>query len=327
VNSALLLLMLAGGAFAVSFLLSGMEAGLPALNRVRIRHLARRGQSSARLLHGFLTAPEHFLWTILVGNTLANVTLLGLAFHRLHTWLGDRRLVLTAATAGTVFLLYMLAELLPKMLFRQFPTRLCLALARPFAVVHGVLRPAVRLIAGLAWTFLKVTGGKHVPGRLFQNREELRQLLQESAQSLSGEEQGMVNRVLDMQRITVGSLMVPLARVVCVPADAPLREVCRLCRETDHDRLPVRQPDGRGIAGVVSLPTILYREDCDLTQPAARLLEPALYLPEHHSLEAALRQFQRSGQRLAVVLDPQRREIGILTLTDILRFIFGEVAL
>lgn len=326
-NSALLLLMLAGGAFAVSFLLSGMEAGLPALNRLRIRHLARRGQAPARLLHGFLTAPEHLLWTILVGNTLASVTLLGLAFHRLYTWLGGRRLALAAAMAGTVFLLYLLADLLPKMLFRQFPTRLCLALARPFAVVHGVLRPGVRLIAGLARMFLRVTGGKHSPGQLFQNREELRQLLQESAQSLTGEELGMVNRVLDMQRITVGSLMVPLARVVCVSADAPLHEVCRLCRETDHDRLPVRQPAGRGIAGVVSLPTILYREDCDLTQPAARMLEPALYLPEHHSLEAALRQFQRSGQRLAVVLDSQRREIGILSLTDILRFVFGEVTL
>jgi CBS domain containing-hemolysin-like protein len=326
-NSLAFLLLLAVGAFAVSFLLSGMEAGLPALNRLRIRRLARQGQSSARLLHGFLTAPEHFLWTILIGNTLASVALLGLAFHRLHTWLGDRRLVLTGAMVGTVFLWYMLADLLPKMLFRQFPTRLCLAMARPFAVVHGVLRPAVRLIAGLAQTFLKVTGGKHFPGRLFQNREELRQLLQESAQSLSGEELGMVNRVLDMQRITVGSLMVPLARVVCAPADAALSEVCRRCRETDHDRLPVLQSGGPGIAGVVSLPTILYREGGDLTQPAARMLEPALYLPEHHPLETALRQFQRSGQRLAVVLDPQRREIGILTLTDILRFIFGEVTL
>ena len=49
-----------------------MEAGVFALNRLRVRRLARAGKPSAKLLHGFLENPEKFLWTILVGNTLAN---------------------------------------------------------------------------------------------------------------------------------------------------------------------------------------------------------------------------------------------------------------
>lgn len=56
-------------------------------------------------------------------------------------------------------------------------------------------------------------------------------------------------------------------------------------------------------------------------------MQPALYLEDHVPLEAALKQFQRGGQRLAVVLDRSRREVGIVTLADILRFIFGEVTL
>jgi CBS domain containing-hemolysin-like protein len=36
---------------------------------------------------------------------------------------------------------------------------------------------------------------------------------------------------------------------------------------------------------------------------------------------------QRSGQRLAVVLGRDRREIGIVTLQDILKLVFGEVSL
>jgi putative hemolysin len=56
----------------LSFLLSGMEAGVFALNRLRVRRLARAGKPSAKLLQRFLEKPEKFLWTILVGNTLAN---------------------------------------------------------------------------------------------------------------------------------------------------------------------------------------------------------------------------------------------------------------
>ena len=36
---------------ALSFLLSGMEAGVFALNRLRVRQMARAGRPSAKLLH------------------------------------------------------------------------------------------------------------------------------------------------------------------------------------------------------------------------------------------------------------------------------------
>jgi CBS domain containing-hemolysin-like protein len=40
-----------------------------------------------------------------------------------------------------------------------------------------------------------------------------------------------------------------------------------------------------------------------------------------------LRRLQRSGERLAIVLGRERREIGILSLQDVLNVIFGEVSL
>src|SRR2546426_7138356 len=62
---------------ALSFLLSGMEAGVFALSRLRIRQQMRAGRRSARVLHDYLENPENFLWTILVGNTVANFLILG----------------------------------------------------------------------------------------------------------------------------------------------------------------------------------------------------------------------------------------------------------
>jgi CBS domain containing-hemolysin-like protein len=50
-------------------------------------------------------------------------------------------------------------------------------------------------------------------------------------------------------------------------------------------------------------------------------------LEEDLRLEIALRRMQRGGQRLAIVLARDRREIGILSLQDVLRVIFGEVSL
>jgi hypothetical protein len=49
--------------------------------------------------------------------------------------------------------------------------------------------------------------------------------------------------------------------------------------------------------------------------------------PEGLGNEEALRRLQRSGMPLAIVVDAQRREQGIVTLSDVLRGVFGEVIL
>src|SRR5258708_18974983 len=77
-----------GACLGLSFMLSGMEAGVFALSRLRIRQQVRAGKGSARVLHGFLENPENFLWTILVGNNLANFIILGWIITELHQALG-----------------------------------------------------------------------------------------------------------------------------------------------------------------------------------------------------------------------------------------------
>src|SRR5438094_9151034 len=83
-NGHVIIWLIFAACLVVSFLLSGMEAGVFALSRLRIRQQMRAGRVSAKVLHGFLENPENFLWTILAGNTLANFIILGLMVSVLH---------------------------------------------------------------------------------------------------------------------------------------------------------------------------------------------------------------------------------------------------
>jgi Mg2+/Co2+ transporter CorB len=112
------------GLLVVSFVLSGMEAGVLALNRLRIRNLMRKGGRRARLLHGWLEQPENFLWTILVGNTLANFLAGGLVVYALHRLLKDAPGWFAFWVLVMALLFYAWCELLPKTLFTRFPNRL-----------------------------------------------------------------------------------------------------------------------------------------------------------------------------------------------------------
>lgn len=314
---------------ALSFLLSGMEAGVFSLSRLRVRQQMRAGRPSARLLHGFLENPENFLWTILVGNTLVNFVIFGWVVAVLHARFEGRRLWFVAVFGVIVFLFYALFDLLPKMLFRSYPNRLCLMSARPFRLMHFAVRPLVFMVERVSAMLLRWTDGKAFSGHLFGNREELRQVMQESAQVFSSEERAMINRVLDLQSLTVRQITKPLAEAVTVSAQTPTSEVLKLARERGLTRLPVWESrDGQQrIAGLVTLNTLLFQSIPDAAKPVADHVKPALYLDEDQRLEVALRRMQRSGQRLAVVVGRDQREVGIVSLEDILKAIFGEVKL
>ena len=128
-----LIWLLFAACLAVSFLLSGMEAGVFALSRLRVRQQMRAGRRSAKILHDFLENPENFLWTILVGNTVANFLILGWLIQILFQRLQHHRFWFVLVFAMAVFLFYTFFDLLPKMLFRTYPNRLCMMLAIRFA--------------------------------------------------------------------------------------------------------------------------------------------------------------------------------------------------
>ncbi|RPI98617.1 MAG: DUF21 domain-containing protein [Chloroflexi bacterium] len=326
----LLMWMISAGCLVLSFVLSGMESGVFALSRLRIRQQMRQGRRSAELLHRYLENPEDFLWTILVGNTLANFWILGWLVVLLHGVLGGHPVWFVGLYLLSVLLFYTLFDLLPKVLFRMFPNRVCLLLARPFGVIHLGLRPLVGVVKGVSDLLLRWRGGKVFTGRLFGNREELRLIMQESSQGLSSEERVMINRVLDLQTLTVRQVMHPLVEAVTIEASEPVNQLLTRCRERNLSRLPVWDVrDGqRQVIGVASLDTVLYqRERLDPTQPVREHVRPALFLEEDLRLELALRRMQRSGQRLAIVLARDRQASGVITLQDVLKLIFGEVRL
>jgi putative hemolysin len=311
----------------LSFLLSGLEAGVFALSRLHVRRLARTGRPSAKLLNRFLENPEKFLWTILVGNTLANFVILGFALLKISELFVREYIWIALIFAAVVFLFYTLFDLLPKMLFRAFPNQLCLSAARFFQPVNFVLSPLVSLVEGVSNILLRLTGGRAFTGRLFGNREEMRAVMRESAPSAT--EHAMINRVLDLQHLTVRQVAMPLTQIVTVETQTPLDEALKLAREKKFSRLPVWETrDGRRrIGGLLMLGPLLFRDDLDLQKPSGNYMTPAIFFVEDARLEDVLRRLQRAGQRLAVVLARDGKEIGVVSLEDILKVIFGEMRL
>lgn len=315
-----------GCCLLVSFVLSGLEAGLFALQRARLQHQARRGRSSAQLLLRFLNQPEQLLWTLFLGNTLMNFTILVWVLMVLETFVGERPVLFWGGYGAAVFAFYTLFDLLPKTLFRLYPHRMSNAVVGPVRVVHRLFRPVVWLIERGAGVLL---GWKREPvmtGQWFGNREELRVIMQESVRGITTEEHQLINRVLDLHNVTVRLVMKPMAMTVTLTMDTPLRAAMILCREKGRTRFPVWDAsDGvRRVAGLLDMSTLIYRDDLELEGSIARFVRPTVFLDAELPVEKAVQRMRRSGQHLAIVVGSDQRELGILTLHDALTRMFGE---
>lgn len=310
---------------AASFILSGMESGVLALSRLRIRQLMRKGNPRAKALYRYLQDTERFLWTIMVGNTVSNVVVVSLGVIALYTWLLPWPALFLLAFVGGILAFYAFFELLPKMVFRLFPNRLCLFLATPFRIIDFLLSPLVSVMSLLS----RLVGGRRFTGRLFRTREELRLVMQESAYHLTSEERVMINRVLDLQNLKISHIALPLEKAVTVEADANLDHIKALYLQHGTSRFPVWGQAGsrRRIIGLVTLKSVLYGPPHDSARTARDLMVKPLLLNGETRLEFALRQMQRQGQRLAILVDHDGTETGLVSLQDILRIIFGEVSL
>lgn len=315
------------GWLLLSFFLSGMEAGVFELSRLRIRQLARKGRGNARRLLRYLDQPEDFLWTILVGNTISNFAAVALLLGDLRSLSGGSAPLFGALLLALGLAIYLTCELLPKRLFQKFPNRLCMHLVPVYAGVHRVLSPIVFLVGKFASLLLRITGDRALSGRLFANRDELKAMIQTSTGALTKTERSLIGRVLDAQAYTVGRVAHPIDAADTVVIGQSVEQVLETGRSGGHTRLPVWSGTGAGrrIVGFVSLKDLLHSEP----EPGRRLvqdwLRPALFLEESQRVEEALRILQKSGQHLAIVRGADGAEMGVVTLSDLLRALFLEV--
>ena len=162
---------------------------------------------------------------------------------------------------------------------------------------------------------------------LFGSREELRQMMTESSQSLTEDEREMIDRVLDLQKIPVRDLAVPFENLPEITSEMSVAELVQKYSVEVYIRIPVWQDSGgrRRIVGVINLRRLIFMPESEWHRPVGHFLESALYQDEDIRLQKLLHLMQRSGQRAVIILDKRKQELGIVSLPDILKVIFGEV--
>jgi CBS domain containing-hemolysin-like protein len=337
-------LLLALGLLLLNAFFVGAEFALISARRSQVEPLAAEGRRSAQTT---LWAMEHLSLMLACAQLGITVASLGLGAvaepavaHLLEGPFAAARLpqdllhpvAFVIALGIVVYLHVVVGEVVPKNLAIAAPERAALVLAPALVAVARVVKPLVALldtVTRLLLRLLRVEPKEELASAF--TAEEVHSIVTESRREglLDEDEHGLLTGALELSVRPVSEVMVPMDRLVTVPAAATPEEIERVMARTGFSRLPVvgsSRPAGADLVGYLHVKDLLFADDVAYTTPLpARRIRGLVSLPANEDVEDALVAMQRAGAHLARLVDGRGMTVGVVFLEDVLEELVGEV--
>jgi putative hemolysin len=328
----LLLLILANGIFALA------EISVVSARRARLQQRAESGDRGASVALKLITEPTRFLSTVQVGITLIGIlegafggatiagSLEGLLQRIPLLEPYSSVLSLSIVVILITYLTLVIGELLPKRIALYKPESIASAMARPMAVLSRVISPVVYVLSAstnLLARILGIQGGKELP----VTAEEIRILLEqgESAGVFEPTEQDIIENALRLDDIWVSALITPRTDIVWLDLDDPHEAILETVVNSRLTYFPAARGSLDNVEGTVRGRDVLVQKIKGMPGGLAAVMRPPVFVPESRSALDMLEMFRHSGGHMALVIDEFGGLIGLVTLTDIISSLVGEI--
>lgn len=305
------------------------ETALMALNRHRVKHLARRGARLAQTTLWLLDHTDRMLSLILIANTLLNAMSTALITALAISAFGNNETVITVATGVVAFLLIVFAEITPKVIGATYPERIALPASFVIKPLMALGKPVIWFVNLFVRALLKImrikTGSNARDQRI--SPEELRSMVLEGGNFIPLKHKSILLNLFDLERVTVEDVMTPRAQIESLNLSVPVEEIKHQLATCYHNKLLVHDGEINQIIGILHVRkamALLTQEDELTTEHFRALLTTPYFIPAETDLFTQLQYFQENHERLGVIVDEYGELQGLVTLDDIIEEMVGE---
>ncbi|MEM8963556.1 MAG: hemolysin family protein [Acidobacteriota bacterium] len=321
-----LLILYAGGAIAVSFLCSMLEATLLSSRRIELEERAGRGDKGAtKLLELKLEKVDDALSAILILNTLAHTIGATLAGAQAGRVFGDEKIWIVTLVSVFTFIftigVLLLSEIIPKTLGTVYSSRLI-----------GFTGHAIdRLVWLLDWV-LKLT---RVVTKLLANKEknvgisrrELAAMVEMAARdgNVQANEVRVLSNVLRFDKITVEDVMTPRTVVHMLPVDTDIGAFLADQNSRSYSRIPLYRKNRDDVVGYILQREVLADAAIGRAHdtPIEGYNRSAVFIPEGQSVGRALQRLIDEREHMALVTDEYGGISGLVSMEDLVETTLG----
>ncbi|MBS0424195.1 MAG: HlyC/CorC family transporter [Proteobacteria bacterium] len=319
---ALVFLLVLSGFFSLS------ETSMMAINRYRLRHLAKQGHRGARLTIKLLDKTDRLLGVILLGNNLLNTASATLVAIIIGALFAHDDFALLMGTIAVTFAILVFSEITPKVIAAAYPERIALASSYVLTPLLIIFYPVVWFVNLFVSGLLILFRLKPQKGELEQkiSTEELKTLVLEGGHFIQHKHQSMLLNLFDLETITVDDVIVPRSQIEAIDLNADDDVIHSQLLTCHHTRLPVYRERMDNIVGIVHVRKVLNQmQGGKITATTLeKVMREPYFIPSGTSLFSQLQLFQENQRRIGLVVDEYGEWLGLITLDDIIEEIIGE---
>lgn len=329
-------LILLNGIFAMS------ELAIVSSKRIRLQGLSDHGSRGAKAALDLADSPSHFLSTVQVGITLIGI--FNGAFgeaslvSRLTPEIASvpmvsayaREIALGIVVTGITFFSLIFGELVPKRIAMQYPEAVAAMMAVPMQWLSRLAGPFVKILAVTTDFLLRI---------LRLNRKDkdtvteadIASLLQQGTNAglFEKTEHDIVSRALRLDDQRIGSLMTPRMDIHYIDVEAPIDVNLGKIADSPYNRFPVCKGGLGNVLGILHAGRLfeqVIRGQSMSNLNIVAAVNDALFIPETISAMQLLETFKQHRAEIALVIDEYGDIEGLVTLSDVLGALVGDVS-
>ena len=298
-----------------------------AINRYRLKYLAKEKNRAAIRIEKLLKRPDRLLGIILIGNNFVNIlasALTTILFMKLY---GDVGVLIGSILLTIVILIF--SEVTPKTFAAIKPEPLAFFSSLPLKILQKILFPLVSIINYFSNFLLRFLGINKTENESEDvSPEELKAILETSGDLIPTRYQDMLLSILELDKISIEEVMTQRSEIIGIDLSDDFEEILEQLQKNQVDFLPVfdqNLDDLRGMLDLYGITNFLSLEVKDLDN-LVDVSDEAYFIPENTSLSQQLFNFQKERKRVGIVIDEYGSVKGLLSLEDILGEIVGELA-
>lgn len=328
----LLFLILLNGILAMS------EIAVVSSRKARLQKLADDDSPGAQSALELSNEPSTFLSTIQVGITTVGILSGAIGetalADPLTAWLANfpliepyaRGIALTVVVVGLTYFSVVVGELVPKQLGLLAPEKTASLIAPPMNMLARLAGPLVWLLSESSNSLLRLMGAARKDEPPVTD-EEIKVLMEQGSEAgvFHESEQAIVSNVLRLDDQRIGAIMTHRTDIFLLDLAEPETEIRHRIAESPYTRLVVCRDGLDHIVGILRTADILKDALTGKPLEIEQYLRPPLYVPEGVSTTHLLENFRKSRQQCALIVDEYGELQGLVTLTDVLTAIVGEM--
>lgn len=317
-------LIIAAILIGLSSFFSASETAFFSIHASKIRLMKKQKVFNAGLIERLKKNPERLLITILIGNTIANLSLGAYTTSVAIKSFGS--LGLGIITGLTTVLLLIIGEIIPKSFAYNNNVRVAQYTAYPLFIISIIFSPISRALDILNKRLNK--GHSKIHGHITEDEVLIMSRMSVEKGGIGYDEHALIEKIFKFNDITVGEIMTAEPRIHFVNGEVPVDQIAHYISQTEHSRYPVYVGSEKNIVGYIHINTVMkVLNSKERDRPVADFVSPIQKIDENMQLDRAFRSMNKKQAHMYLVhkhKDP-KDIVGLITLEDILEELVGEI--